>query len=99
MRITSVMTLTVLAVALSIGRLRARRLPSPRRRSPMTFTGQVQGVDVPQGLVAVHGPKQGTQNGNAGGQVSVVIVIVKVFKVDRPPRSQSATSPKQASLT
>jgi len=77
------MTLTVLAVALSIGTASRAKAAEPSTAQSMTFTGQVQGVDVPQGLVAVHGPKQGTQNGNAGSQVSVVIVIVKVFKVDR----------------
>jgi hypothetical protein len=84
MRITFVMTLTILAVALSTGTASRAEIAQLQSTGPsMTFTGQVQGVDVGQGVVVVRGPKPGTQNGNASGQVSVIIMLTKVFKVDQ----------------
>ncbi len=80
MRITSVMILTILVVALSVGT--ASRAKAAEGAA-MTFTGQVQGVDVAQSFVVVRGPKPGTESGNASGQVSVRILVAKMFKVDK----------------
>jgi hypothetical protein len=50
----------------------------------MTFTGTVQGVDMGQGIVVVRGPKQGDpQPGINTGQTSVIITLVKIFKIDQ----------------
>src|ERR1039457_1674839 len=60
MRITSVMTLTSLVVALSIGTAAHAEIAKLQSTGQsMTFTGQVQGVDVAQGVVVVRGPKPG----------------------------------------
>ncbi len=84
MRITSVITLTILAVALSIGTASRAEIAQPPTTQSMTFTGVVQGVDVAQGVVVVRGPKQGdNSSGVQSGQTSVIIVLTKVFKVDR----------------
>jgi hypothetical protein len=50
----------------------------------MTFTGQVQGVDVGQGVVVVRGPKQGDKSsGIQSGQTTVIIVLTKIFRIDK----------------
>ncbi len=85
MRITSVMTLTMLAVALSIGTAARAEIAQPQTVGPsMTFTGTVQGVDMNQGIVVVRGPKQDpNQPGVNTGQTSVIITLVKLFKIDQ----------------
>ena len=83
MRITSVMTLTALAVGLSIGTAAHAEIAKLQSTGQsMTFTGQVQGVDVAQGVVVVRGPKPGG-NPPGSGQVSVIILVTKVFRVDQ----------------
>ena len=85
MRIASVMTLTMLAVALSIGTAARAEIAQPQTIGPaMTFTGMVQGVDIGQGIVVVRGPKQDPPSpGIQTGQTSVIITLVKIFKIDQ----------------
>src|SRR5277367_3946904 len=85
MRITSLVTLGSLVVALSMGTAARAEVAQPQTVGPsMTFTGTVQGVDMGQGLVVVRGPKQGeSQPGIQTGQTSVIITLVKIFKVDQ----------------
>jgi hypothetical protein len=85
MRIASLMTLGSLAVALSMGTASYAALAETQTTGQsMTFTGMVQGVDVGQGIVVVRGPKQDqTPPGVNTGQTSVIITIVKLFKIDQ----------------
>jgi len=85
MRITSVVTLTSLVVALSIGTAAQAEIAQPQAiGQSMIFTGMVQGVDVVQGIVVVRGPKQDqTSPGIQTGQTSVIITLTKVFRIDR----------------
>lgn len=98
MKIASVMTLGGLFAALTIGTASYAALAEMQTTGPsMTFTGMVQGVDIGQGIVVVRGPKQDqTAPGVQTGQTSVIITIVKLFKVDQTTKisvgSQSKTN-------
>lgn len=85
MRIASIITLTSLAISLSIGTdAHAALAQEQTTGTSMTFTGQVQGVDIGQGIVVVHGPKQGDNAPPVqAGQTSVIFVITKLFRVDQ----------------
>src|ERR1700722_15612684 len=85
MKIASVMALGSLVVALSMGTAARAEVAQPQTVGPsITFTGMVQGVDMGQGIVVVRGPKQGDpQPGINTGQTSVIITLVKIFKIDQ----------------
>jgi len=85
MKIALVMTLGGLVVVLSLGTASYAALAETQTiGQSMTFTGMVQGVDIGQGIVVVRGPKQNQASpGVQTGQTSVIITIVKLFKVDQ----------------